>query len=405
MTLSARRVMLAPAACIAFLALTPQHALADAPTVNGVAPAVWVLNGKPIRMVITGTGLSAVITVNFAPPIVQRSFVPYSDSALLVTLPPDVAPGEYAVTVTTPNEGSDPRVAPAFFVQTPAVVSAPPPLPPVQPAAAPPASPTQVANRSRENQHVRGRDEGPAPTVTPIAPVVPEPVRAPSPPVSPIIVGTLGAFLGCLAYLLWTSAGPVGAALRRGVLVRAVLRPARWARVAHVCPHCSRVRWPSPARDKPRRMGDYCSETCLRADVAAARVMQEGQEAALWRLHKVVGDLRGLLSTALESEVTSAGPDRALRIAEAQEAIRWPVWSGSEPAASEMSHDFVVAEGQPLSPDPPELAPVTGEFTLPGAARRDRPRAEPRPKARRGGAASAIRPSTTPSGGTSSTPA
>ena len=76
-------------------------ALADStPTLTTILPRVVVLNGQPLRVTVSGTNLSHVISVTLVPAVSGLSFTVTNDSSIVLTVPASVSADTYGIFVT-----------------------------------------------------------------------------------------------------------------------------------------------------------------------------------------------------------------------------------------------------------------------------------------------------------------
>jgi IPT/TIG domain-containing protein len=222
-------------------------ALADsAPTLTTILPQVTVLNGQPLRVTVSGSNLSHVVSVTLVPAVSGLSFTVASDSTILLIVPASVPADTYGIFVTATNGTSDPANVPTFAV--------------VPPVAADPATPSLPRYSF---------SPVPQPRYEPTTGVMLGPVRpttvapAPSRWLNPLLLLPVGMLLGGLGYLLWGRPGRLGAANRQGLAAHLVGRPAQALRIGRICLQCGRLHLVLATRRDLWQAGQFCSATCF----------------------------------------------------------------------------------------------------------------------------------------------
>ena len=308
-TLRRRRAILIVAATLlasttALARVAAGAADSPAPVLASVSPAQVVENGKPIRLVIIGQGLSGVNAVLFAPQLPSRSFTVLGDEVIQVILPADTPPAAYSIRVLTPAGGSDPGA------QLEVVIEAAPPPPSAAAAPARPRysfDPAPGFGPQASATHHPAAGSGPAAARASGALLsIPAANRVPAPPFGAAMVILAGLLAGGLGYALWGSAGRLTTVRRTGLLIQLVGRPGQRLRLAHVCANCARLHWRWTTRADLWRTGDYCSLGCLLDHGDALIEACYADDVASSRLHGMAR-----LEAALEAESAAAGEARA----------------------------------------------------------------------------------------------
>lgn len=273
-----RRLLAAAALGLAALAATGSRvALACdqyscTPVLSSATPNQVVLDGKPVKLTLQGTGLQGVTTVLVTPVVAGQTFQVFNDTTILVTLPADTPAGLYSVRVISPDGSSDPSYAPQFQVF---------PAPPPSQAPTPRAKATPVPK--------------PTPVPTPpmpevgIVPAAATPSPAPavlqagggSPRVSPAsapIDIMAGLALGAIIYLLWGAPRRITGSWRSAPVLNLFGRPAQALHAASICLYCGRMHWIWSTRRDLWKAKRYCSARCFMSAEATATPLVEADE-------------------------------------------------------------------------------------------------------------------------------
>jgi hypothetical protein len=308
-----RRLLLATSMAILAGAATvpPLTAAADPtapPRVTGTAPRVLVHNGKPLQLTITGANLATVNQIFLTPVVADRSFIAYGDSTLLVTLPADLAPGDYEATAVSPAGSSNAGNAEFTVVLAAAPAGA---------AAGPPAAPRYSFAPMPQSRYEPQTGVVDAGTTVRHA-------TAPAPaPLNPLLLLPLGILLGGLGYLLWGRPGRLATADRQGLAAQLVGRPAQALHIGRICLQCGRLHFVLRTRRDLWRAGRFCSATCFVAaqeDDSAARA---GESTAVTRMREmfVYSELEQNLQAALAGDVSALEHAAALGDPQIEEVL------------------------------------------------------------------------------------
>jgi hypothetical protein len=297
MHMVARRLILATCLAIGFVAATapPLTAAADpnaAPLVTGVAPRVLVPDGKPLRLTITGYNLATVNQIFITPVVADRSFVAYGDSALLLTLPADLAAGDYAATAVSPAGSSDPGAA-EFTVGSAQAAAAPAGAPALPKYSFAPYPGGQAQRAEPETGVIQ-----PGVTVSHADPPAPRPIN-------PLILLPFGIVVGGLGYLLWGRPGRLAAADRQGLMAHLIGRPVQALNIGRICLQCGRLHFIFGTRRDLWRAGQFCSATCFVAAQEDDTAARAGESTAVTRMREmfVYSELEQSLQAALAGDV------------------------------------------------------------------------------------------------------
>jgi hypothetical protein len=245
--------------------------------------------------------------------VADRSFIAYGDSTLLVTLPADLAPGDYAATAVSPAGSSN-----AGDAEFTVVLAADP----AQAAASPPAPLAPAAPKY-------SFEPIPQPRYQPQTGVVDAgiTVRRPTPgapgALNPLLLLPLGILLGGLGYLLWGRPGRLATADRQGLAAQLVGRPAQALHIGRICLQCGRLHFVLRTRRDLWRAGRFCSATCFVAaqeDDSAARA---GESTAVTRMREmfVYSELEQNLQAALAGDVSALEHAAALGDPQIEEVL------------------------------------------------------------------------------------
>ena len=302
------------------------------PVITRVSPQVVVENGQPVRITLTGSGLSTVATVFLSPVVADRSFVAFSDTTLLVTLPANLTPGEYSITVSSPAGSSDAGAA-VFGVQ-----------PSAAPVSSGASGPVTIP-RYTFDPYPAGAGKGDAPVQAPAVATTPQQVRVGTVTSSnqvsdPVIVAAVGVVAGTLLYLLWGRPGRVDVARRKGFFAQVVVRPVQRLHLGRICLQCGRLHWVFRTRSDLWRAGAYCSATCFVAAQCEDLDSRRADTRAVGRLRElgIYVELENKLALIFAGEAASVGLASNLFGAETAEA----------PLDSKMASWTVVAVPAPV---------------------------------------------------------
>lgn len=326
-------------AALSGLVLGTATARAEAqPVVTNITPTHVVLGDQPVKLTIYGTGLHDVTNVLFDPPIPSRSFVAFSDTTILVTLPAQIAPGTYAVRVVSPEGGSNPIGSPVLLVD---------PAPPVATTASSTDAGAPVLPRYSFSPAVASSSStstmpGAAPvdrTGSSRQVVVAQEVTR-NPFNTPIFDVVFGVFLGGALYILWGKPGRMPVARRRDLLSQAVARPAQRFGVGRICLHCGRLHWVFGTRRDLWRAGQVCSARCFVGAQELEAAVEASESLAPQRMRGVTvyADMEQQLELVLAAEAADAGSAATLFGADddtqAVNRALHTLANGSSPAAS-----------------------------------------------------------------------
>jgi hypothetical protein len=295
------------AAAAGFVAPTRSSAdTAKVPVLNSVTPPFVVLDGRPLQVTLSGHDLLGVNAVNLAPLVTRRSFTVFNDATILLTLPAEVAPGDYTIIVNTPTGGSDPTAAPRLTVRAASssgIADLGPPPPPLFSFA---PAPSAQAGRPLPSAEASAPPTPPPPAAAPATATTVATRHIPD----GVWVVVIGLFAGALAYAVWGSAGRMAMARRQGVLANVVARPVQRLHLGRICRQCGRLHWKWRTRRELWKVGDYCSATCFVTSQDAEFTAHSGEQVASSRLRDVVaglhpGDKRAAGSPGRSEEVTA----------------------------------------------------------------------------------------------------
>lgn len=268
--MTARRLLIAPLAAVAFLAAAPAAVSADcgayscAPELAGVTPLQISLDGKPLHLTLQGAGLSGVTAVIVAPNGTPLGWKVVDDQTMQLTLAPSTAPGIYSVRVISPQGGSDPSMAPQFEV-FPAAPPSSPPTPTPKPTPTPRPTPTPTPPMPQTGT-VPADTPAPQPSALPVVAAGASPV---SPASAPIDV-MAGLAIGAMFYILWGNARRLDGTWRSEPLRHLVGRPVQALHVGRVCLYCGRLHFILLTRRDLWRAGKYCRPKCFISAEATA---------------------------------------------------------------------------------------------------------------------------------------
>jgi hypothetical protein len=293
-----RRLLLAVCCLVAATSLAPARVVHACdpytclPVLAGVSPLQVQLDGRPVRLTLSGSNLSAVTTVIVAPLVAPQGWTVPNDQTLVVTLPATIAPGIYSVRVLTAGGASDPSMAPQFQV-FPAAAPTDPPTP--RPQATPVAKLTPVAKATPAPK--------PTPVVTPPLPetdavalsTTPSPSPATQRPSAPVGVVTSGGppaspasapidimaglAIGAMFYILWGNPRRLAGSFRSEPLRHLLGRPMQALHAGNICLYCGRLHCILFTRRDLWRAGKYCRPKCFISAEATPSPLA-GEEAA-----------------------------------------------------------------------------------------------------------------------------
>jgi len=277
-----RRILVAAALGLSALAATGTRvALACdqyscAPVLASATPNQLVLDGKPVRLTLQGSGLQGVTTVLITPVVAGQTFQVFNDTTILVTLPANTPAGLYSVRVMSPQGSSDPSYAPQFQVfPAPPPSEAPTPRPRATPVPAPSAAATPPMPEVGVVPAAAEATPSPAPAVLQAGGGTPRV----SPASAPIDI-MAGLALGAIMYLLWGAPRRITDSWRSAPMRNFVGRPAQALHAASMCLYCGRMHWIWSTRRDLWKARRYCSPKCfMSAEATAAPLVEEDEPA------------------------------------------------------------------------------------------------------------------------------
>jgi hypothetical protein len=278
------------------------------PVVNQWSPQTLTSGPQPTRITIVGSNLSGVTAVFTSPVVSDRSIAIVSDQAAIITLPANLAPGEYDVTLSSPAGSTLPgsMIVTVLQASTSAQgAGAAGADTNVQPAPAISLQPAPVAV-----------DATPAPA-TAAKPALPRTAPAAtgtgvtttraSVTTSPFFALAVGIAVGGLLYALWGKEGRLRVARNRGVLAQLWARPMQRLRLGRICLQCGRLHYLFSTRRDLWAAGEFCSATCFVAhqELELEMASAEGKAPSRLRGVGVYTDLEASLKDVLRAEASA----------------------------------------------------------------------------------------------------